>query len=481
MPITELPSDVFGQIVGHIESYSDVLNVALSNKVLSSASVPGYLQYHDIRTRLLHPALWERLSHPDDLRAVRVRSLTIIPDNYWDFYEIRPEHNYDLRERLPPHLTPSGPPDRTSDNYRSATASMVLALRRMSRLERFGWYCKSALVSEAGLDDVWETLQYLGTVRELSIFDVAESQEQAPVINTNAVLVLELDLQERFNSTANLDPLLSAVTWPHLRVLRLRGMNCRVPSMTRFLTSQPLLEELALAQMMPGHAWTRLRLPSDALPRLRHLECSSAQAAALLRNSDASIHLLETLLGIEVHDTVVDSQYFSLEHDDDWWDMDHDDEDEQLPSPWKALFVNTLEKLRSLTRLGVVSLSTPEEMETLATVTPQLKQLEICPAYDFKIPDTEWHRLYSLFPSLEVTWSRDLIWFSDDGKTPDLERANIQIQALARACPRLRVIVPWNGKLVIIRDGSESVRWVVRKSWETEEPHMQVGERVYGL
>lgn len=41
------------------------------------------------------------------------------------------------------------------------------------------------------------------------------------------------------------------------------------------------LEELALAQMIPDHAWTQLELPGDALPKLRHLECSSAQAAAL--------------------------------------------------------------------------------------------------------------------------------------------------------------------------------------------------------
>lgn len=47
---------------------------------------------------------------------------------------------------------------------------------------------------------------------------------------------------------------------------------------------------------------------------------------------------LETLLGVEVHDTIVDSNYFTW--DDDWEEEDHDDydEDEERASPWKAIF-----------------------------------------------------------------------------------------------------------------------------------------------
>lgn len=195
--------------------------------------------------------------------------------------------------------------------------------------------------------------------------------------------MLELDLNEQLDGTANVDHLLRDARWPKLRVLRLRGVNCRAPELTRFLIAHPNLEELALAQMMPGHAWTRLELPSDALPSLRHLECSSAQAAALLKDSDSSRRPLETLLGIEVHDNVVDSRYFSW--DNDWEDEDHDDPDEERLSPWKTLFLEGLKTQHSITRLGVASISSPQEMETLSTVTPQVREIETRTEHDFKI------------------------------------------------------------------------------------------------
>lgn len=197
---------------------------------------------------------------------------------------------------------------------------------------------------------------------------------------------MELDLNEQIDGTANIDRLLRDARWPNLHVLRLRGVNCRVPELTHFLIAHHSLEELALAQMMPGHAWTRLELPSDALPNLRHLECSSAQAAALLKNPEASSRPLETLLGIEVHDIVVDSKYFSW--DEDWEDEDHDDADEEQPSPWKPLFLECLKAQHSITRLGIVSLSAPHELETLSAVAPQVKEIEICIEHDFKITVT---------------------------------------------------------------------------------------------
>ncbi|KAF8961494.1 hypothetical protein BDZ97DRAFT_1828517, partial [Flammula alnicola] len=303
-----------------------------------------------------------------------------------------------------------------------------------------------------------------------------------------AVLVLELDLNEQIDGTANIDHLLGNARWANLRVLRLRGVNCRVPELTRFLIAHPSLEELALAQMMPGHAWTQLELPSDALPNLRHLECSSAQTAALLKGSEASSRPLETLLGIEVHDTVVDSRYFSW--DDDWEDEDHDDADEERPSPWKVLFLEGLKAQRSITRLGVVSIRAPEEIETLSAVAPQVREIEIRTERDFKILDAEWHRLYSLFPALEVIRGGNLIWFDPwtEGLTSEAaDKANVQLQALARSCPRLRLILVGlrAKKAVIIRGGGESasnvgVRWVVRKWEENESPYIKDGERVYG-
>jgi hypothetical protein len=197
-------------------------------------------------------------------------------------------------------------------------------------------------------------------------------------------LVLELTFNEQVDGTGNVGHLLRDACLPNLRILHLSGMNCRVPELRRFLGAHPCLEELALAKMMLSHAWTPSRLPCDALPDLRYLECSSAQAVALTKNFEISSRRPETLFGVEVHDAVVNSRYLSW--DDDWEDEGHDDADGEAPSPWKALFLGVLKAQDSVTRLGVVSIGTPQEMEALSAVVPQVREFDICSAQDLKIP-----------------------------------------------------------------------------------------------
>lgn len=107
--------------------------------------------------------------------------------------------------------------------------------------------------------------------------------------------------------------------------------------------------------------------------------------------------------------------------------------------------------------------------------------------------DGEWHRLFSLFPSLEVVRGGNLIWFDPHAENLTIESAeknNTQIQALAKACPRLRLLLLGlhAKKAVIIRgrDGeeprtkAEGVRWVVREWMESEAVVVRSGENVYG-
>jgi hypothetical protein len=193
MPVT-LPSDVLDEIVNHVDDYSDVLNVALSNKALSSVALPQHLHYRDIRTRLHNPALWSWLSRSDDLRAAHIHSLTILPDNDFDLYEMTPSHTYDLRERLPPELTPSESRPFTShrdlEACRESETSLVSVLKRMSSLQRFRWYRVPRPLLEEGTDDVWSTLQRLGTLRELDIFDGdANEIHVSSIIISNSVCV----------------------------------------------------------------------------------------------------------------------------------------------------------------------------------------------------------------------------------------------------------------------------------------------------
>ncbi|KAJ3501006.1 hypothetical protein NLJ89_g9537 [Agrocybe chaxingu] len=528
MPVT-LPSDALEQIVAYVDEYSDVLNVALSNKALYEAAVPLHLQYRDIRSRLNNPVLWTWLSRLDDLRAARIRSLTLLADDEfgWEMHE----RTHDLSERMPSEFEKSGrerlpelTPELTPEACRECEVVLVKALKRMSRLQRFRWYRVPRPVLE-GPDDIWSTLAQLGTVREIDVLDKeASTFDVAPIalsetflrlsalttfkLRTSVcslkddpeisqleqmllqncpdieVLVLDLDLSEPV-ITPNIDRLLGDAHWSSLRVLRLGGVNCRAPEVARFLIAHPRLEELALAQMMPGHAWTRLELPEDALPNLRHLECSSAQAAALLKK--ASKWPLETLLGVEVHETIIDSEYFSW--DDDWEEEDHKDEESgPIPSPWRTLFLERLKAQKSITCLGVVCISAPEEMKTLAAVAPQLKHLRIKPDPDHnRIPEAEWYRLYSLFPALEVIDDGCLISFdphaSAEATATYNEKVNTHIQALARGCPRLRLVQagPDGKKVLIIRDGQSdaSVRWVARRWKGSEDQEVKDGEGEY--
>jgi len=190
--LVTLPSDVLDEIVNHIEDYSDVLNVALSNKVLSSVALPQHLHSRDIRTRLHNPALWSWLSRSDDLRAAHIRSLTILPDNDFDLYEMTPDHTYDLRERLPSELTPCESRPFTSyrnlEACRESETSLVSALKRMSCLQRFRWYRVPRPLLEESTDNVWSTLQGLDTVRELDVFDGDVSEVQiAPIVISDTV------------------------------------------------------------------------------------------------------------------------------------------------------------------------------------------------------------------------------------------------------------------------------------------------------
>ena len=129
---------------------------------------------------------------------------------------------------------------------------------------------------------------------------------------------------------------------------------------------------------MPGHAWTRLalELPTDALPHIRHLKCSSAQAAALLKVSRPN---LRTLLGIELHETIVDRDHFTWDNE---WELeeDHEDYDETIerPSPWRNILLDNLRGQPSITRLGV-SVNSTQEIAAISVVAPQLVEIDIGP------------------------------------------------------------------------------------------------------
>ncbi|KDR76596.1 hypothetical protein GALMADRAFT_247003 [Galerina marginata CBS 339.88] len=527
-----LPYDVLEQVVAYIDDYPDVLNFALSNKEAYSLAVPQHLHYRDIRCKLRNPSLWQWLSRSENRRVAHIRSLTILPEDAKSHW-LPSEHLYDLRRRLPAELSTHESPSMdlpSEEVLLDSERKLISALKRMSNLQRFRWYHLPGPQLNGG-NNVWSTLKQLGSVKEVDAVDLGfyfpgvtlmalsktflsltgftsfkhrtaigdslsdDKYPEIPLLEHMLVynlpelrvLALELDHNEQRKGTADIGFIMTNGRWLFLRVLRLQGVNCRAPELMEFLIFHSTLEELALAEMMPGHAWTQIDLPRDALPNLRHLECSSAQAVALLKNRPNSS--LKTLHGVEVHDTIVNSDYFTWDEDwADWRDCELDDDGayEKQPSPWKEQFLECLKAQTSLTNLRVASIDVSQEMETLSIVAPQLKELDIGDRISDAISANEWHSLYSLFPLLEVIWAGHLLSL-DSVVKPSPEAAvwaDREIQALAWSCPRLRVILigVWAKKAVIIRgaESSVGVSWVVRRWEESEDGQAKIGEQVFG-
>jgi hypothetical protein len=152
-----------------------------------------------------------------------------------------------------------------------------------------------------------------------------------------------------------------------------RGFNCNTSTLTNFFLAHPALEDVALAPMMIGRAWSEADLPSGVLPKLRRLTCSSFWAAALLKQP--SSRPLETLEGVDLYDMIKADDYFS-------WDEDGDEDNgnDEQPSPWKALFLERLERHSSVKRISINCARDnfdPKEIQALAVVAPQLKYLDI--------------------------------------------------------------------------------------------------------
>ena len=192
MPAT-LPLDVFDQILNHIDDPCDVLNLALSNKTLYSVAVPRHLHYRDICTPLYNLSLWTLLSINDDIRASQIRSLSILPDSKYDAPSLHPWKFYDTRKRLDPDFIPDEPevrgPDLDVDKYINAEDIMISALERMVCLRRFVWYRAERPHHGSG-DDLWTTLQNLGTVKEIDIYENNKYRPSLglfPIISTGTV------------------------------------------------------------------------------------------------------------------------------------------------------------------------------------------------------------------------------------------------------------------------------------------------------
>ncbi|KZT25473.1 hypothetical protein NEOLEDRAFT_1133420 [Neolentinus lepideus HHB14362 ss-1] len=517
MTLVTLPPEILDILACNLDCRKDLLSLALSCRYLYSIVSHLHLQYHEIRCRLNMSALWTRLAHPEDGHAGLIRSLTILPNNLCDIDSVM-EDSLPLKERLPEEYQEYTPlEDDQSAVIESVTEweeQLNMALKRMKNLRQFRWFRDPPVVEseDESEDDLWSTLNALGTIRDLSILDLCRSSGLGPYTATwDSFLsfrgLSSLDLKtdaydidyempdatallgmlinncpdlERLclflvlytdNDSADADMLLRHEGWPNLRILRLAGFSCTASALSFFFASHASLEDICLPHMMPGRKWAEVTLPDGALPNLRKLECWSHTAAAMLKSPGALTKLRE-LRGIDLYDKVNLRTYFDW--DDEWWaehqDEDHDDET-AVVSPWRVQLLEGIRNRPSITSLllEIEDLEiTKSDLLELAAVAPQITHLVFQPA-SYALEVEEWLDTFSHFPHL-----RHLIWLSrffSNHSDSALDQDRSRLRRFVDGCPALQVIGdPWHMAVIIERGKSGEIKWVKRREGNTTKP-----------
>ncbi|KZT25455.1 hypothetical protein NEOLEDRAFT_1178257 [Neolentinus lepideus HHB14362 ss-1] len=457
------------------------------------------------------PALWTRLAHPDDDHAGLIRSLTILPHDPWDIDSVLRD-GLPVEERLPKEYQEYTPLEKVRsaeiDRVMEWEEQLNVALKRMKNLRQFRWFCSAPTVEGEG--DLWSTLNTLGTIRDLHIFDLG----LGPHIATSSSFLsfrglssldLRTEAYERDNETldvtallgmlisncpdlerlrlhlvlythidtASADMLLGHEGWPNLRFLHLEGFNCTSSALSPFLARHASLEDICLPLMMPGLKWAEVALPDGALPNLHKLECRSHTGAAMLKNP-AALMQLRSLRGIDLYDEVDLRTYFSW--DDEWWEEHEDDDPDDetaVVSPWKEQLLEGIRNHPSITSVWLETEDTDitkSHLLELAAVAPQITQLALHNTSPVPYTDEkEWLDTLTHFPHLRhLIWLR-LLLFGDSDSELDQDRG--RLRRFVDGCPTLQVIGdPWHMAVIIERGESGEIKWVKRSTGDTTEP-----------
>ncbi|KZT25461.1 hypothetical protein NEOLEDRAFT_1178261 [Neolentinus lepideus HHB14362 ss-1] len=492
MLLTGLPLEMLDKVASCIDDREGVLSFGLSSKRLYSIVSKSHLQYCDIRVPLSMPALWARLSRPDDMRASLIRSLTILHDEPVDSESFF--RNFKLERRVLEEYAEEGSRSNVKGDpvvFNGVDEGGIIpAVRRMINLRQFRWLRQQSVVVFGG-DNLWTAINSLPMLKDLHVVDLnddndkrvfatsdsfqslrgfssltlttaafynvgTEPSDTAPLVpmlteHCPDLQSLDLNLGKYYGVT---DPragrLLQDAKWRSLRVLHMKGMSCNAADLSKFLCCHPTIEDLQLPEAMPGPTWDSVVLVDDALPNLHVLKCHSPTAAALLKNPKA-LRCLRILSGIDLDDTVEMEDYFTL--DEDWYALHGAEwEDDTTASPWKARLLEGINAHPTITSIGSFRFDMPSRLVELAGVTPSLTKLSMEGYYGPSfVSDDEWADALSHFVRLEhLGWAQALDAISSGSEVV----ARKVIRLLLSACPNLRTIDARGRETVIIELGT---------------------------
>ncbi|THH07328.1 hypothetical protein EW146_g9352 [Bondarzewia mesenterica] len=398
LDLLDLPPEILEEIVTEILSRKTLLALSKSSRSLAALIIPHHLHFRVIRAPIFRSHLWERLAR-DGLHAANMgeeagRPVTLAQAT-WDV-EIEIE------------------------------TTLVSALRRIVHLNDFAWYHVRPPVL-TGEDDIWSTLQRLGTVRNLDILDVPitpnrDGSKRGIILSDSFLRLSEFTTLKLHSTALNLD------TEPDVTTLiDMLEHNCPDLESHRLYLPSPLTCVMALPAHPLNDRWFGMFISvtrtifegpfGDRGARARVHAARmfvggiwEAQASVLLMRP---IETLETLLGVEVHDTITLDHYF--DRDDEWAEEHAEDpeEDDRIPIPsrWKTQFLARLRACLSIRHLSVIHQSHTRQLDILATVTPHLTRLDVTGGGSGLSWDIdEWCALYMLFPSLQTIAAGHLVY-----------------------------------------------------------------------
>ncbi|KAJ3786759.1 hypothetical protein GGU10DRAFT_386364 [Lentinula aff. detonsa] len=532
-----LPVEILHEIVSFIDSPSDVLSFGLSNKALADISIPHPCIYRVFRARISRSAAIWRFFAQADLTAGEVRELDILPENISDVChgDYGPDRWMAEPLVVPKELAGRGQIQHFSgrpsfEQTRADEVLLIDAVKRMKNLKRFGWY-RSPPPVIVDQNDLWHALGSSGSLEELDVVDEpfsvlthapagyiavkplastetflslrglktlticthAYDQTQDEVDFTGIVGMLagnkdleKLHLFLKSPITMSITALIITAQWNHLRSLNISGRAHCIPSaLLGFLHAHPGIEELSLAPLIIGKRWfQKPRNPPSKplLPHLKRLQCKAFHVVWLVEHGAGS--RVTELTGVLLSKRVVMNDVFFDDPDEldenDEGDIELDQSGEDVPSPFREPFLDILKsnRLPSLTHLGVRGDS--NDLEDVVAAFPHIRELTL----DFWVREVrldEFLPHLARLPLLNVFKAPELFEYDRYHlyKHPNYDFIGnaTRVCKLAKACPLLERIVFEKIQIVLIRGGSDGLKWVFRKLGDNE-PVMREGEDV---
>jgi len=164
LTLDNLPFDIKDDIISSVDAPSDLLCLALTSKEWTSMVIPNHIEYGELKVRVDHPEIWQRLATRADL-AKNIRSVRIM------------RKITSSRGRLSSTLTDSNEEAKANlESLEDPSPEMLAALSNFKSLQRFTWIGNSG--SSVLPDSVYKILVGCQELKEVKLWPLSSRLDQ---------------------------------------------------------------------------------------------------------------------------------------------------------------------------------------------------------------------------------------------------------------------------------------------------------------